>query len=105
MTFSFIAVCYVRDLLSFPTRRSSDLREVRLPPRGLSDRALPPRGRLRRRDPDGVGGARLEFLRGPGRDRRQFFQARRARQDRKSTRLNSSHLVISYAVFCLKKIN
>src|SRR2546426_8102971 len=28
--------------------------------------------------------------------------ARRSR-DRKSTRLNSSHLVISYAVFCLKK--
>src|SRR5256885_16120345 len=26
-----------------------------------------------------------------------------AREDRKSTRLNSSHLVISYAVFCLKK--
>src|SRR5256885_9018803 len=26
-----------------------------------------------------------------------------AAQDRKSTRLNSSHLVISYAVFCLKK--
>src|SRR5256885_8424551 len=25
------------------------------------------------------------------------------RKDRKSTRLNSSHLVISYAVFCLKK--
>src|SRR5256885_5081306 len=25
------------------------------------------------------------------------------RGDRKSTRLNSSHLVISYAVFCLKK--
>src|SRR2546426_2288478 len=30
--------------------------------------------------------------------------ARRGRvEDRKSTRLNSSHLVISYAVFCLKK--
>src|SRR5256885_10824373 len=29
----------------------------------------------------------------------------RANQDRKSTRLNSSHLVISYAVFCLKKKN
>src|SRR2546426_12433498 len=28
---------------------------------------------------------------------------RPARRDRKSTRLNSSHLVISYAVFCLKK--
>src|SRR5256885_4311753 len=26
-----------------------------------------------------------------------------AQEDRKSTRLNSSHLVISYAVFCLKK--
>src|SRR5205807_5627048 len=26
-----------------------------------------------------------------------------AKKDRKSTRLNSSHLVISYAVFCLKK--
>src|SRR3954464_14980360 len=25
--------------------------------------------------------------------------------DRKSTRLNSSHTIISYAVFCLKKIN
>src|SRR5256885_5166510 len=29
--------------------------------------------------------------------------ASRASRDRKSTRLNSSHLVISYAVFCLKK--
>src|SRR6266540_5552444 len=30
------------------------------------------------------------------------LQGRRAR-DRKSTRLNSSHITISYAVFCLKK--
>src|SRR5215467_4224864 len=29
----------------------------------------------------------------------------RLKADRKSTRLNSSHLVISYAVFCLKKKN
>src|SRR5690625_6437135 len=28
-----------------------------------------------------------------------------ARRDRKSTRLNSSHVAISYAVFCLKKKN
>ena len=27
------------------------------------------------------------------------------KKDRKSTRLNSSHVVISYAVFCLKKKN
>src|SRR5438874_5112517 len=31
------------------------------------------------------------------------FQRRHFRQDRKSTRLNSSHVEISYAVFCLKK--
>src|SRR5258708_26713834 len=31
------------------------------------------------------------------RERREY------RQDRKSTRLNSSHQIISYAVFCLKK--
>src|SRR3712207_7154727 len=30
---------------------------------------------------------------------------REAREDRKSTRLNSSHANISYAVFCLKKNN
>src|SRR2546426_3996519 len=50
------------------------------------------------------------FARAPLRRR---WRARRARphrrrpsrgaRDRKSTRLNSSHLVISYAVFCLKK--
>src|SRR5256885_7351510 len=31
------------------------------------------------------------------------YVSRTCRIDRKSTRLNSSHLVISYAVFCLKK--
>src|SRR5262245_64534917 len=31
--------------------------------------------------------------------------SRKMRSDRKSTRLNSSHLGISYAVFCLKKKN
>src|SRR5256885_10871524 len=34
---------------------------------------------------------------------RQWALGRTQRLDRKSTRLNSSHLVISYAVFCLKK--
>src|SRR2546429_6807139 len=53
-------------------------------------------GRCRRRDgPAGLGGGtRPDGARpGAGRDRR----------DRKSTRLNSSHGYISYAVFCLKK--
>src|SRR5256885_10127875 len=34
-----------------------------------------------------------------------LYSDRLGRRDRKSTRLNSSHLVISYAVFCLKKKN
>src|SRR2546430_10776456 len=34
---------------------------------------------------------------------RQVHPQRGAEQDRKSTRLNSSHSQISYAVFCLKK--
>src|SRR2546426_5949738 len=37
------------------------------------------------------------------RPRRPEHELRHRRLDRKSTRLNSSHLVISYAVFCLKK--
>src|SRR5476649_77129 len=35
--------------------------------------------------------------------RRPHFHCRHRETDRKSTRLNSSHTVISYAVFCLKK--
>src|SRR5438552_10519888 len=40
-----------------------------------------------------------------GRDARGVHGGRggRPEQDRKSTRLNSSHQIISYAVFCLKK--
>src|SRR6266436_8165082 len=37
--------------------------------------------------------------------RREMFRTQRNRRDRKSTRLNSSHGYISYAVFCLKKKN
>src|SRR5687768_17657793 len=49
---------------------------------GDDDMAGPPRGRARGCEEDGEAGA-----------------------DRKSTRLNSSHGYISYAVFCLKKKN
>src|SRR5436305_10855244 len=35
----------------------------------------------------------------------RYFRPVRERRDRKSTRLNSSHVRISYAVFCLKKKN
>src|SRR5438034_4844035 len=39
----------------------------------------------------------------PGARRQGPTPGRRRQPDRKSTRLNSSHTVISYAVFCLKK--
>src|SRR5256885_8552519 len=45
-----------------------------------------------------VGGGRARDAHGAQVERMVPGQA-----DRKSTRLNSSHLVISYAVFCLKK--
>src|SRR6266851_4396943 len=42
----------------------------------------------------------------PGRDpRSREARPREGSGDRKSTRLNSSHITISYAVFCLKKKN
>src|SRR5438132_6800083 len=56
-----------------------------------------------RTEPDATRSAALERTR---RDRADCQRARRrlrAAEDRKSTRLNSSHTVISYAVFCLKK--
>src|SRR5579862_10011020 len=64
-----------RDLHSFPTRRSSDLHEP-----------------VRERHREATGVCRAE-------------QLLRVCADRKSTRLNSSHSSISYAVFCLKKQN
>src|SRR5687768_17962562 len=83
----FFFYCHADRLVlhSFPTRRSSDL----LLPSGAGSAgavaALPRRDR---------GGWRVAGRRGQG--------ARRG-EDRKSTRLNSSHGYISYAVFCLKK--
>src|SRR5689334_24561091 len=66
-----------RDLHSFPTRRSSDLRQS---------------AGQRRHEQVGLraahGGEAVVVL---------------GVEDRKSTRLNSSHSSISYAVFCLKK--
>src|SRR3712207_8755929 len=55
------------------------------------------RGRRRRRRP-----GRHRAVRVPGLVRRPWSRGHRSR-DRKSTRLNSSHANISYAVFCLKK--
>src|SRR5688500_19903899 len=45
------------------------------------------------------------LLQEPAPGNRRVTRPERLAEDRKSTRLNSSHLVISYAVFCLKKKN
>src|SRR5688572_32693442 len=52
-----------------------------------------------------VSGALLDVLSAASADRfTELADSKaRAKQDRKSTRLNSSHSQISYAVFCLKK--
>src|SRR5690625_5881035 len=52
----------------------------------------------------GMDVARLNFSHGTQDDHlRMINLVREAGEDRKSTRLNSSHVAISYAVFCLKK--
>src|SRR5947208_5746982 len=81
----FLSYSDHRYLHSFPTRRSSDLH-----PAGFSG--------VRQ---DGAGsparhGASAVWPHGANR-------AAGSGADRKSTRLNSSHQIISYAVFCLKK--
>src|SRR5207249_11864027 len=90
-------------LPSFPTRRSSDLHQV--------ERLHAPGGRRRRRG-DRFQGLVVLQLDAVGQElavhQVQRLQDRRLRLDalildRKSTRLNSSHVSISYAVFCLKK--
>src|SRR5205814_4547629 len=93
--FLFFLHCSVppRDLPSFPTRRSSDLPPVQ-PHRLIG--ALIDESRL----------SDLEAILGHSfADRAVLEIAHGAvgEADRKSTRLNSSHLGISYAVFCLKK--
>src|SRR5258708_8786070 len=58
--------------------------------------AIPARGSASSRRARGLG------RRGGGRAAQVLADVR---SDRKSTRLNSSHQIISYAVFCLKKKN
>src|SRR5699024_11968665 len=59
----------------------------------------------------GFNGEKHELILTPEGDRVKLFELvyfqkhapKEVREDRKSTRLNSSHVSISYAVFCLKK--
>src|SRR5438034_5888716 len=89
-----------RELHSFPTRRSSDLSQENcfaalvvfandFPEEQASLRVKTCAGLVEEKH--------LRVVHHGTRDRETLHQ------DRKSTRLNSSHTVISYAVFCLKK--
>src|SRR5207302_10252524 len=95
--FSFYCPRPSPPLHSFPTRRSSDLYDAGLSADRAPDR---PHQRAARRH-RGVGGV-VHAIRRGGR-RRRHQRGREIPRDRKSTRLNSSHVKISYAVFCLKK--
>src|SRR5207245_5082665 len=72
---------------SFPTRRSSDLDHLCGAPLVVGD----------------LVERQAEYLRGRGAVHVVAAPRPRRYSDRKSTRLNSSHGSISYAVFCLKK--
>src|SRR5690606_40268202 len=95
--FFYLTVYSDRQALhSFPTRRSSDLRTPQAKGRverlfqTLQDRLVKA---MRRQGIDSIEQANAWL---PG------YLAQH-NEDRKSTRLNSSHVKISYAVFCLKK--
>src|SRR5256885_2335227 len=76
-------------------RRSQGLRRVGQVTRPDDARKTHP---VAQKVDQGPGGAGLEAV-----GHVQHEHAALVDADRKSTRLNSSHLVISYAVFCLKK--
>src|SRR5207302_9210160 len=83
-------------LHSFPTRRSSDLSRRAHP--------LPRRSSRARRSRSGWSSHRVASPAGGTVQVDFASQALCSKEvDRKSTRLNSSHVKISYAVFCLKK--
>src|SRR5690606_42036854 len=91
------------DLHSFPTRRSSDLRTtspswifgVRPTTFTMKNGMASPKRRSQA-EPE-------NRHRHPTRQSRPKAAMGQNPRDRKSTRLNSSHVKISYAVFCLKK--
>src|SRR5690606_42155129 len=101
LSFFFVRSRHLLDLPSFPTRRSSDLvilnalnaQILGLEERGQGILRLPRVGQGQL-GPTHLGQAQLHV---------RVETARFEIQDRKSTRLNSSHVKISYAVFCLKK--
>src|SRR5690606_41691359 len=94
--------CIPRVLHSFPTRRSSDLciAEFECPGEATSARKVGSPAD----DTTKAHAASEVDVEGRGRGRHKRKDSSSCEKlDRKSTRLNSSHVKNSYAVFCLKK--
>src|SRR5699024_11482076 len=105
--FIFFLQCYRehRDLHSFPTRRSSDLEGEETGGDEGSDFSIAMVTDTGGVDDRSFNQSAWEGMQDwaeendLGEDSVAYYQS----EDRKSTRLNSSHVSISYAVFCLKK--
>src|SRR5436189_2777636 len=82
----------------FPTRRSSDLKLAEYEAKRDFKRTPEPGAKVARAERKA-----LRFVVQEHHARRLHWDLRLEKEDRKSTRLNSSHRCISYAVFCLKK--
>src|SRR5690606_41913300 len=95
----FFSPCsgHLRTLHSFPTRRSSDLNAAQCSPVFLHPRPYAARSFLQLCLPQLPATQKILSHTKP------LPATSNAVVDRKSTRLNSSHVKISYAVFCLKK--
>src|SRR5690606_41830330 len=96
--------CDPRLLPSFPTRRSSDLFWLRNKPAAYnvdaSSGTVPVWQELANLDQAKSNYGAIVYNKAPGILRQLDYLVG---EDRKSTRLNSSHVKTSYAVFCLKK--
>src|SRR5690606_41869609 len=92
---------YHREPHSFPTRRSSDLGG------GPAQRGTARDGAGQRAGVDGAAAVpqAAAGIHGAVSAGAPAAGGQQSPGDRKSTRLNSSHVKISYAVFCLKKKN
>src|SRR5699024_12098186 len=104
----FVCFSVYRDLYSFPTRRSSDLTALcisgqwnRRRPFGRQSWLLPIF--VTRAHPLLLWWNTNSFNITSGSLKFALIMRKTCFGDRKSTRLNSSHVSISYAVFCLKK--
>src|SRR5699024_12576066 len=98
-SFFFCWLGALRILHSFPTRRSSDLdfedAVALVAKRGEFMETAAPQGT----------GKMVAVMNADADLIEEMCQKALVKGDRKSTRLNSSHVSISYAVFCLKKKN